>query len=92
MLVCKVQRAVGPWADRERCGAIACLVLAHGHDAACSYERSGARRACPSFVGTALARVALPPQTRDPSRMDSIGACASALVVAPHLLTMPETS
>ena len=89
MLACKVQRAI---ADLDRCGAIACLVLAHGRDAACVYERYAARRACPSLVGAALVRVTLCPPPRDPSSLGSTGACASALVVAPHLLTMPETS
>ena len=90
MLVCKVQRAIGPWADRERCGAIACLVLAHGRDVACSYERSGARRACPSSVGVALIRVVLGPPPRDPSSLGSIGACACAHVSAHHCWPYPK--
>ena len=87
MLACKVQRAI---ADLDRCGAIACLVLAHGRDAACVYERYAARRACPSFVGAALVRVTLCPPPRDPSSLDSTGACASALAFAHHCWPCPK--
>ena len=89
MLACKVQRAI---ADLDRCGAIACLVLAHGRDAACVYERYAARRACPSFVGAALVRVTLCPPAARSIEFGHYRRLRQCACLRTPLLAMPEAS